>query len=210
MGMKMKWYFIGGLGCNPLYPQEFLRHVDLEVTYLDLYAEANLFRFQSIEEVRTWFEDSVDMTVEIGLIAHSLGAEFALDFAALYPQIKRLVLLDGGFFDIRTLVSLEDELSAAMDYLAQSTYQTLEEAVALEKSEAPYWSDLLEQAARDNWLYDEKEQIWRLAISKQVIQQLLTIRHQQLHVSLTSISRTSICLLTPQVDEMTPEWKRRL
>lgn len=133
-----------------MYPQEFLSHLNLDVTYLDLYEEGNLPLFQSIEGVRSWFEHSVDMNAEIGLIAHSLGAEFALDFAAVYPQIKRLVLLDGGFFNIRTLVSLEDELGAAMDYLEQSAYQTLEEAISLEKAESPYWSDFLEQAARAN------------------------------------------------------------
>ena len=43
----MAYYFIGGLGCNVYYPQDFFKVLKLPIVYLDLYG-------QKFSKKQTW------------------------------------------------------------------------------------------------------------------------------------------------------------
>ena len=89
----MAYYFIGGLGCNVYYPQDFFKVLKLPIVYLDLYGQ-EILQEADLEE---WFALQVDLTEEVTLIAHSLGADFAVYLASVFPSVKKLILLDGGY-----------------------------------------------------------------------------------------------------------------
>ena len=86
----MAYYFIGGLGCNVYYPQDFLTALELPIVYLDLYCQ----EIRQEADLEEWFVLQVDLTQEMTLIAHSLGADFAVYLASVFPSVKKLILLD--------------------------------------------------------------------------------------------------------------------
>ena len=63
----MAYYFIGGLGCNVYYPQDFLTALELPIVYLDLYCR----EIRQEADLEEWFALQVDLTQEMTLIAHS-------------------------------------------------------------------------------------------------------------------------------------------
>ncbi|MDK6276021.1 hypothetical protein QP116_09880, partial [Pseudoglutamicibacter cumminsii] len=74
----MKAYFIGGLGCNCYYPQDFFNVLSFPVTYLDMYDSRLEEQLISLQALKDWFMAQVDMDDDILLIAHSLGADLAV------------------------------------------------------------------------------------------------------------------------------------
>ena len=67
----MTYYFIGGLGCNVYYPQDFFTALKLPIVYLDLYGQ----EIRQEADLEEWFALQVDLTEEVTLIAHSLGSD---------------------------------------------------------------------------------------------------------------------------------------
>lgn len=165
-------YFIGGLGCTPLYPVEFFQELREQVTYLDPYH----VELTSLEELKNWFAKQIDLSEDIILLAHSLGADLAVYLANHFPQVRKLVLLDGGYVDMEAICSLEEELAGVRDHLDQYSFATIEEAIELEKSRSHRWSNQLEKAVRAGLVWDEEERIWKLNLSYENIARLLTLR----------------------------------
>jgi len=151
-GKEMAYYFIGGLGCNVYYPQDFLTALELPIVYLDLYCR----EIRQEADLEEWFALQVDLTQEMTLIAHSLGADFAVYLASVFPSVKKLILLDGGFLDLEKICSLEEEITDAKLYLENTSYVSIDEAISSERKEAKHWSQNYAKAVKENFIFDEK------------------------------------------------------
>ena len=198
----MAYYFIGGLGCNVYYPQDFLTALELPIVYLDLYCQ----EIRQEADLEEWFALQVDLTQEMTLIAHSLGADFAVYLASVFPSVKKLILLDGGYLNLDKICNLEEEMADALAYLEKTSYSSIEEAVSLERYEAKHWSENCSKAVKANLVFNEKAQVWKLGISQQIVKNLLTLR-RLMYGCLSKLRDCQIHLIIPQQSESDPSWK---
>ena len=198
----MAYYFIGGLGCNVYYPQDFLTALELPIVYLDLYCQ----EIRQEADLEEWFALQVDLTQEMTLIAHSLGADFAVYLASVFPSVKKLILLDGGYLNLDKICNLEEEMADALAYLEKTSYSSIEEAVSLERDEAKHWSENCSKAVKVNLVFNKKAQVWKLGISQQIVKNLLTLR-RLIYGRLSKLSDRQIHLFIPQKTESDPSWK---
>ena len=121
----MQFYFIGGLGGNSYHLAPLIEELGFPVTFLDPYREM----IQTENDLRAWFQGQISQTEEICLLGHSLGGDLARYLAAEFPQIRALILLDGGYLDMEKILSLEEELEGTASFMQQQVFATLEEAV---------------------------------------------------------------------------------
>ena len=198
----MAYYFIGGLGCNVYYPQDFFTALKLPMVYLDLYGR----EISRPSELEQWFAGQVDLNEDVTLLAHSIGADFAVYLASVFPSVKKLILLDGGYLNLDKICNLEEEMGDALAYLEQTSYSSIEEAISLEHDEARYWSENCAKAVKTNLIFDEKPQVWKLRISQQIVTNLLTLR-RLVYGRLPKLSDRQIYLFIPQQAESDPSWK---
>ena len=198
----MAYYFIGGLGCNVYYPQDFFKVLKLPIVYLDLYGQ-EILQEADLEE---WFALQVDLTEEVTLIAHSLGADFAVYLVSVFPSVKKLILLDGGYLNLDKICNLEEEIADALTYLEKTSYSSIEEAVSLERYEAKHWSENCSKAVKANLAFNEKYQVWKLGISQQIVKNLLTLR-RLMYGCLSKLRDCQIHLFIPQQTKSDPSWK---
>ena len=198
----MAYYFIGGLGCNVYYPQDFFTALKLPIVYLDLYGQ----EIRQEADLEEWFALQVDLTEKVTLIAHSLGADFAVYLASVFPSVKKLILLDGGYLNLDKICNLEEEIADALAYLEKTSYSSIEEAVSLERYEAKHWSENCSKAVKANLVFNKKAQVWKLGISQQIVKNLLTLR-RLMYGRLSKLSDRQIHLFIPQKTESDPSWK---
>ena len=198
----MAYYFIGGLGCNVYYPQDFFTALKLPIVYLDLYGQ----EIRQEADLEEWFALQVDLTEKGTLIAHSLGADFAVYLASVFPSVKKLILLDGGYLNLDKICNLEEEIADALAYLEKTSYSSIEEAVSLERYEAKHWSENCSKAVKANLVFNEKAQVWKLGISQQIVKNLLTLR-RLMYGCLSKLRDCQIHLIIPQQSESDPSWK---
>lgn len=198
----MAYYFIGGLGCNVYYPQDFFTALKLPMVYLDLYGQ----EIRRPNELEQWFARQVDLTEDVTLLAHSIGADFAVYLSSVFPSVKKLILLDGGYLNLDKICNLEEEIGDALAYLEQTSYSSIEEAISLEHDEARYWSENCAKAVKTNLIFDENTQIWKLRISQQIVTNLLTLR-RHVYGRLPKLNDRQIYLFIPQQGESDPIWK---
>ena len=198
----MGYYFIGGLGCNVYYPKDFFTVLKLPMVYLDLYGR----EISRPSELEQWFAGQVDLTEDVTLLAHSMGADFAVYLASVFPSVKKLILLDGGFLDLENICSLDEEIADAKLYLENTSYVSIDEAISSERKEAKHWSQNYAKAVKENLIFDEKAQVWKLGLSEQVVTNLLRLR-RCVYGHLTKLSDRQIYLFIPQQAESDPSWK---
>ena len=198
----MTYYFIGGLGCNVYYPQDFFTALKLPIVYLDLYGQ----EIRQEADLEEWFALQVDLTEEVTLIAHSLGADFAVYLVSVFPSVKKLILLDGGYLNLDKICNLEEEMADALAYLEKTSYSSIEEAVSLERYEAKHWSENCSKAVKANLAFNEKYQVWKLGISQQIVKNLLTLR-RLMYGCLSKLRDCQIHLFIPQQTKSDPSWK---
>ncbi|MCY7040244.1 alpha/beta hydrolase [Streptococcus sanguinis] len=198
----MTFCFIGGLGCNVYYPQDFFTALHLPVLYLDLYGQ----EIRRPSELEQWFGGQVDLTEDVTLLAHSMGADFAVYLASVFPSVKKLILLDGGFLDLEKICSLEEEITDAKLYLENTSYVSVDEAISSERKEAKHWSQNYAKAVKANLVFNKKAQAWKLGISQQIVKNLLTLR-RLMYGRLSKLSDRQINLFIPKATEVAPNWK---
>lgn len=203
----MKAYFIGGLGCNCYYPQDFFNALSFPVTYLDIYDSRLEEQLISLQALKDWFMAQVDMDDDILLIAHSLGADLAVYLTSVYDNIMHLVLLDGGYIDMDKICPLNVEIEDALNYLQTNTYRNLEGAIIAEKQNATVWSENIERAVKKSFVFDEVQRYWHLNLSEILLTRLLTIRRQTTG-KLSRLQNRNVILFIPRVNQSTPIWKQ--
>ena len=118
----MQFYFIGGLGGNGYHLAPLIDELGFPVTFLDPYREM----IQTEKDLCAWFQDQIGQDEEICLLGHSLGGDLARYLAAEFPQIRALILLDGGYLDMEKILPLEEELEGTSSFMRQQVFSTLE------------------------------------------------------------------------------------
>lgn len=192
----MKAYFIGGLGCNCYYPQDFFNALSFPVTYLDIYDSRLEERLISLQALKDWFMAQVDMDYDILLIAHSLGADLAVYLTSVYDKITHLVLLDGGYINMDKICPLNVEIEDSLNYLQTNVYESLKKAAITEKQSSAVWSENLERAAKESFVFDKVQKHWHLSLSEKLMTHLLTIRRQAFR-NLSFLKNKNVILFIP-------------
>ena len=109
----MQFYFIGGLGGNSYHLAPLIEELGFPVTFLDPYREM----IQTENDLCAWFQGRIGQAEEICLLGHSLGGDLARYLAAEFPQIRALILLDGGYLDMEKILPLEEELEGTASFM---------------------------------------------------------------------------------------------
>jgi len=99
----MKKYFIGGLGSNIYHSKDFLQELDSQVYFLSPYEK----HLRDETELKLWFKNEIVEGDSICLIGHSLGGDLARYLASEFHEVKKLILLDGGYLDLDKILTLK-------------------------------------------------------------------------------------------------------
>ncbi len=131
-------YFLGGLGSNSYYAMDLIAHLPFPVTVLDLPGHGEAFDtiLTTLNDLHLWFEERGNTAEPFSLIGHSMGAMFFSYLASHYETAENLILLDGGYYYLDALVSLEDEWLQTQAYLEEQVFQNPEEIIAQERQDA--------------------------------------------------------------------------
>ena len=170
----MKKYFIGGLGSNIYHSKDFLQELDSQVYFLSPY-EKNL---RDETELKLWFKNEIVEGDSICLIGHSLGGDLARYLASEFHEVKKLILLDGGYLDLDKILTLDTELEEAKNYIKSQIVSDLDLLISKEKSEAKYWSENMEEAVRQSYHWNAEYNRYELAINSENIGAILRLRRK--------------------------------
>ncbi|MGT2910193.1 alpha/beta fold hydrolase [Streptococcus cameli] len=200
-------YFIGGLGSNPYHAMDLIENLPFPVTVLDLpgHGQAYQTHLSDLEQLHSWFESKVPTNEPFVLIGHSLGGMLASYLTAHYKTARQLVLLDGGYFQLDQLVSLQEEWEGTKAYLEGQVFQDPDQFLAQEKAGASYWSSHLEIAALSNY-QQEEDGLWHLRLNPTALKDLLLLQ-RLCQGSLSQV--TCPVLLLPQTLDC-PSWKEEM
>lgn len=116
--------FLGGLGSNHYYAMDLQEALGLDMIIVDLPGHGTEYDtdIASLEDFVAWFSEKLAQTDGGILIAHSMGANLAPYLTTHCHNIQQLILLDGGYFDLDSLVSLEDEIAGTENYLESQVF----------------------------------------------------------------------------------------
>ncbi|MFS9291992.1 alpha/beta hydrolase [Streptococcus mitis] len=170
----MKKYFIGGLGSNVYHSKDFLQELDSQVYFLNPYE-----RFiQSELDLKSWFKNEIVEEESICLIGHSLGGDLSRYLASEFYEVKKLILLDGGYLDLDKILPLDTELEEAKNYIESQVVSDLDILISKEKSEAKHWSENMEKAVTQSYQWNSEYNRYELAINYENIEAILRLRRK--------------------------------
>ena len=167
----MKIYFIGGLGSNVYHSKDFLLELDSQVYFLNPY-ETHL---RDETELKSWFKNEIVEGESICLIGHSLGGDLARYLASEFEEVKKLILLDGGYLDLDKILTLDVELEETKNYIKSQIISDLDVLISKEKSEAKHWSENMEKAVRQSYHWNFEYNRYELAINYENIEAILRL-----------------------------------
>ena len=170
----MKKYFIGGLGSNVYHSKDFLQELDSQVNFLNPY-ETHL---RDETELKSWFKNEIVEEESICLIGHSLGGDLARYLASEFEEVKKLILLDGGYLDLDKILTLDVELEETKNYIKSQIISNLDVLISKEKSEAKHWSENMEKAVRQSYHWNSEYNRYELAINYENIEAILSLRRK--------------------------------
>ena len=170
----MKKYFIGGLGSNVYHSKDFLQELDSQVYFINPYEK----HLRDETELKSWFKKSIEEEGSICLIGHSLGGDLARYLASEFQEVKKLILLDGGYLDLDKILPLDTELEETKNYIKSQVISDLNLLISKEKSEAKYWSENMEEAVRQSYHWNAKYNRYELAINYENIEAILRLRRK--------------------------------
>ena len=170
----MKKYFIGGLGSNVYHSKDFLQELDSQVYFLNPYEK----HLRNETELKSWFKKSIEEEESICLIGHSLGGDLARYLASEFYEVKKLILLDGGYLDLDKILSLDTELEETKNYIKSQIISDLDVLISKEKSEAKHWSENMEKAVRQSYHWNSEYNRYELAIKYENIEAILRLRRK--------------------------------
>lgn len=195
----MVLYFLDGLGSNECFTTGLSRALAAKgiafhyLTYPDT-------GFSSLEHLREWFGQYVKEE-KITLMGFSLGADFATYLANQFPQINRLIVLDGGL-TVHPIdsVPLEKEIDQALAYLRASRVSDMTAFLEQEEVEASVWPDFMAEALLSSYVYDGNS--YRLKLSESEVSSLLRTRRACFEVSREQVLavKTLVCLAGQPAD----------
>ena len=170
----MKHYFIGGLGGNCYHLAPLIDELGFPVTFLDPYREM----IQTEKDLRAWFQGQIDQAEEICLLGHSLGGDLARYLASEFPQIKALILLDGGYLDMEKILPLKEELEGTSSFMKQQVFSTLEEAVLAELGSGADPTPIARKAVEASYRWNPASEQYELNLDLEKVLALLRLRRQ--------------------------------
>lgn len=170
----MKKYFIGGLGSNVYHSKDFFQELDSQVYFLNPYEK----HLRDETELKSWFKKSIEEEGSICLIGHSLGGDLARYFASEFQEVKKLILLDGGYLDLDKILPLDTELEETKNYIKSQIISDLDVLTSKEKSEAKHWSENMEKAVRQSYHWNSEYNRYELAIDYENIEAILLLRRK--------------------------------
>lgn len=168
----MRTFFIGGLGSNVYHSKDFLQELDLQVCFLNPYEK----HLRDETELKSWFKNEIVEEESICLIGHSLGGDLARYLASEFHEVKKLILLDGGYIDLDKILPLDTELEEAKNYIESQVVSDLDVLISKAKSEAKYWSENMEKAVRQSYHWNSEYNRYELAINYEDIEAILRLR----------------------------------
>ena len=198
----MQFYFIGGLGGNCYHLAPLIDELGFPVTFLDPYREM----IQTEKDLCAWFQGQIDQTKEICLLGHSLGGDLARYLAATFPQIKALILLDGGYLDMEKILPLEEELEGTSSFMQQQVFSTLEEAVLAEFGDGADPTPIARKAVEASYRWNPSSEQYELNLDLEKVLALLRLR-RQIKANQILITDKPVLFIGPLYQEE-PEWRK--
>ena len=170
----MKIFFIGGLGSNVYHSKDFFQELDSQIYFLNPYERF----FQSELDLKSWFKNEIVEEESICLIGHSLGGDLTRYLASELEEVKKLILLDGGYLDLDKILPLYTELEETKNYIESQVVSDLALLISKEKSEAKHWSENMEEAVRQSYHWNAEYDRYELAINYENIEAILRLRRK--------------------------------
>ena len=198
----MQFYFIGGLGGNGYHLAPLIDELGFPVTFLDTYREM----IQTEKDLCAWFQDQIGQDEEICLLGHSLGGDLARYLAAEFPQIRALILLDGGYLDMEKILPLEEELEGTSSFMRQQVFSTLEEAVLAEFGDGTDPTPIARKAVEASYRWNPASEQYELNLDLEKVLALLRLR-RQIKANQISITDKPVLFIGPLYQEE-PGWRK--
>ena len=198
----MQFYFIGGLGGNGYHLAPLMDELGFPVTFLDPYREM----IQTEKDLCAWFQDQIGQDEEICLLGHSLGGDLARYLAAEFPQIRALILLDGGYLDMEKILPLEEELEGTSSFMQQQVFATVEEAVSAELGDEVVPSPMTRKAVEASYRWNPVSEQYELNLDLEKVMALLRLR-RQIKANQISVADKPVLFIGPRYQEE-PEWRK--
>ena len=198
----MQYYFIGGLGSNRYHLAPLIENLGFPVTFLDPYREM----IQTENDLCAWFQGQIGQAEEICLLGHSLGGDLALYLAAEFPQIRALILLDGGYLDMEKILPLEEELEGTASFMKQQVFATLEEAVLSELGDGADPTPIARKAVEASYRWNPASEQYELNLDLEKVMALLRLR-RQIKTYQIPLADLPVLFIGPRYQEE-PEWRK--
>ena len=170
----MQFYFIGGLGGNSYHLAPLMDELGFPVTFLDPYREM----IRTEKDLHAWFQGQIGQVEEICLLGHSLGGDLARYLAAEFPQIRALILLDGGYLDMEKILPLEEELEGTASFMQQQVFATLEKAVLAELGDQADPTPIARKAVEASYRWNPVSEQYELNLDLEKVMAILRLRRQ--------------------------------
>lgn len=198
----MQYYFIGGLGSNSYYLAPLIDELGFPVTFLDPYREM----IQKENDLRAWVQGRIGQAEEICLLGHSLGGDLARYLSSEFPQIRALILLDGGYLDMEKILPLEEELEGTASFMQQQVFATLEEAVLSELGDGAGPTPIARKAVEASYRWNPASEQYELNLDLEKVMALLRLR-RQIKTYQIPLADLPVLFIGPRYQEE-PEWRK--
>ena len=198
----MQYYFIGGLGGNGYHLAPLIENLGFPVTFLDPYREM----IQTENDLRAWFQGQIGQAEEICLLGHSLGGDLARYLSSEFPQIRALILLDGGYLDMEKILPLEEELEGTASFMKQQVFATLEEAVLSELGDGADPTPIARKAVEASYRWNPASEQYELNLDLEKVMALLRLR-RQIKTYQIPLADLPALFIGPRYQEE-PEWRK--
>ena len=139
-------------------------------------------------------------------MGHSLGGDLARYLSSEFPQIRALILLDGGYLDMEKILPLEEELEGTASFMKQQVFATLEEAVLSELGEEADPTPIARKAVEASYRWNPASEQYELNLDLEKVLALLRLR-RQIKANQISVADKPVLFIGPRYQEE-PEWRK--
>lgn len=139
-------------------------------------------------------------------MGHSLGGDLARYLAAEFPQIQALILLDGGYLDMETILPLEEELEGTASFMKQQVFATLEEAVLSELGDGADPTPIAPKAVEASYRWNPASEQYEINLDLEKVMALLRLR-RQIKPYQIPLADLPVLFIGPRYQEE-PEWRK--
>ncbi len=150
---------------------------------------------------------------KVYIVGHSFGAHLALYYSSMYENVNKVILLDGGFYNLKDMhkicadnklegvaYSIEEEFNLAEKHIEDTQFTNIEMFLEAEKKDYSRYSDMLEIASRD--IIREKDNgIVELIISKFTAKSMLLSMYDYPTNDIYSKVRAPVLLINREVPD---------